>query len=120
MLSRQAVIDFCKDLPGGIEDYPFGEEWTVMRHRQNKKSFALLFERQGVTWVNVKCDPLEAEFLRQVYVSVVPAYHMNKVHWNSILLDGSIPDEEIKAMIRTSYTLTRPKKKRPPKKGTAG
>ena len=51
-----------------------------MRHRANKKSFALIYERNGKLYVNLKCDPMEADFLRQAFVDVTPAYHMNKVH----------------------------------------
>lgn len=56
-------------------------------------------------WVNVKCDPEWREFWRGAYASVIPAYHMNKTHWNSIILDGSVRDKDIKRMIAESYDL---------------
>ena len=115
MSTKQELIEYCKTLPGAYEDYPFGEEWTVMRHSVGAKSFALIFEREGVIWANLKCEPMEAEFLRSVYKSVVPAYHMNKVHWNSVILDGGVPDDEVKAMVRRSFELTKIRRKKPQK-----
>ena len=110
---RKQIVDYCLTLPGTYEDYPFDDfNWTVMRHGYNKKAFALIFERMGHIWVNVKCEPVKAEFLRSMYQSVVPAYHMNKTHWNSIILDGSVPEEAVRAMIADSYTLIRPKLRR--------
>ena len=82
-----------------------------MRHKGNKKMFASICERLGNIWVNVKCDPNLTYMWRSTYKSVVPAYHMNKWHWNSIILDGSIPIDDIKNMIGDSYELTKPKKR---------
>ena len=113
MKLRQDVIDFCLSLNDTFEDYPFHDfNWTVMRHDGNKKMFAAICEREGNIWVNVKCDPNLTYMWRSAFSSVVPAYHMNKVHWNSIILDGSVPSEEIKIMIFDSYELTKPKKTR--------
>lgn len=110
---RRRWIDFCLGFPAAFEDYPFHDDnWTVMRRRDNKKMFAALFEHEGRLWINLKCAPDEADFLRSVYPSVVPAYHMNKVHWNSVIVDGSVPDEEVEGMIARSYTLAQPRGKR--------
>lgn len=117
MLTRQDLIDYCLSFPCAYEDYPFDDDpaapgaWTVMRHRLNKKAFAFLFERMGNVCVNVKCDPMYADLLRGVYPAVIPAYHMNKTHWNSIIMDGSIPDSEVRTWISQSYELIRPKQK---------
>ena len=124
-MTRQELIGFCLTFNAVYEDYPFDEtadagKWTVMRHRANKKSFALIYERNGKLCVNLKCDPLEADFLRQMFTDVVPAYHMNKVHWNTITLNSDGTDnhvanvsvEELKRMIENSYNLIRPKKQR--------
>lgn len=113
-MTRQELIDFCLNFPAAYEDYPFndvagGGAWTVMRHRTNKKSFALLYERNCKLCVNLKCDPFEAEFLRQVFTDVTPAYHMNKVHWNTVTLGGDVSEKELMRMIERSYDLVKPK-----------
>ena len=106
---RKTVIEYCLTLPGAYEDYPFDDfNWTVMRHGYNKKAFALIFERMGNIWVNVKCEPVKAEFLRRMYTCIVPAYHMNKTHWNSIILNKSMPIDAVYDMIADSYDLIKP------------
>ena len=77
-----------------------------MRHTKNKKIFAFIYERNGCTWINVKVDPEWRDFWRNTFSAVIPAYHMNKTHWNSIILNGTIPEEDIKRMIGESYDLT--------------
>lgn len=112
MRTRQEVIDYCLSLTGVYEDYPFGDaNWTLMRHKANKKTFACIYERNGCIWINVKGKPEWCDFWRNAFDSVIPAYHMNKIHWNSIISDGSIPIENIQNMIYESYQLTRPKRK---------
>lgn len=76
-----------------------------MRYKQNGKSFAYIYEKDSQIWVNVKCSPDWIYVWRDTYSSVVPAYHMNKEHWNSIILDGTILETEIKRMIAESYDL---------------
>lgn len=113
MRTRRDAIDFCLSLADSYEDYPFHDfNWTIMRHKGNKKMFAAIYERMGNIWINVKCDPQLAHMRRSSFASVVPAYHMNKYHWNSIILDGTIPITEIKNMIDDSYELTKPKRKK--------
>jgi predicted DNA-binding protein (MmcQ/YjbR family) len=113
-MNRRELIEYCLTYPDTYEDYPFDDTpdsnvaWTVMRHRMNKKSFAFIYERGGLC-VNLKCEPLRADFLRQIYSGVIPAYHMNKEHWNTILLNSDVPDEELYSMIEHSYRLTMPK-----------
>ena len=112
MTARQEGIDFCLTLKGAYEDYPFHDaNWTVMRHKENRKMFAAVYEHQGNIWVNVKCDPGMTYMWRNAFKSVVPAYHMNKEHWNSIILDGRVGDDAIRNMIYDSYELTKPKRK---------
>lgn len=67
--------------------------------------FALLSFREGEYQINLKCDPEEAIMLRDVFDAVKPGYHMNKVHWNTVVLDGSLPQGEIQRMIDLSYSL---------------
>ena len=116
-MTRQELIDFCLTFPDAYEDYPFDNiadagAWTVMRHRTNKKSFALIYERNGKLCANLKCDPFESDFLRQTFNDVTPAYHMNKVHWNTITLDGDVAEDELIRMIEQSYGLIKPKKRK--------
>jgi len=113
-MTRQDLIDFCLTLPSAYEDYPFDEvvdenATTVMRHKVNKKSFALIIRHNGRLYLNLKCDPFEAGFLRQAFKGVIPGYHMNKEHWNSVILGLDVPDEEIKRQIENSYNMIRPK-----------
>ena len=108
MVTREEVIKYCKALPGVYEDYPFHDDnWTVMRCKNNKKSFTYVFEREGGIWINVKGSPEWVEFWRNAYDNVIPAYHMNKKHWNSIILDGGIPTAELRRMILESYDLVK-------------
>ena len=110
MLSREDAIALCLKLPDAYEDYPFDDmNWTVMRHRSNKKSFAYIYWREGHIWINVKAEPAWGDFWRGTFRAVVPAYHMNKLHWVSIILDGSMNDAEIYRLIEDSYDLTAPK-----------
>lgn len=89
--------------PEAMEDFPFGPEVAVMKICS--KMFATLAETEGRVSMNVKCDPHEALMLRDIFPSVKPGYHMNKRHWNTVLLDGSIPRSEIERMVDSSYAL---------------
>ncbi|MDD6309325.1 MAG: MmcQ/YjbR family DNA-binding protein [Clostridia bacterium] len=110
MQNREEVVAFCMGFEAVYEDYPFDDwNWTIMRHKQNKKMFAAIYEREGHIWINVKCDPAITYMWRSTYRAVVPAYHMNKTHWNSIILDGTVPTMDIQNMIADSFTLTKPK-----------
>jgi predicted DNA-binding protein (MmcQ/YjbR family) len=82
------------------ESFPFGDDTLVFK--VNGKIFALA-NLDGDLTVNLKCDPSLAIKLRERYVSVIPGYHMNKKHWNTVILDGSIPDKEVFAWIDHSY-----------------
>lgn len=111
-MDKNDVIEYGLSLPGAYEDYPFGDGTAVLRHEGNKKSFALLIHAHGRLHVNLKCEPLRARVLREVYAGVVPGYHMNKEHWNSVFLDEDVPVEGIRGMIAMSHELTRPKPRR--------
>lgn len=89
--------------PEAIEDFPFGADVAVFK--VGKKMFATLAENEACWNMNLKCDPEEALMLRDVFEGVIPGYHMNKAHWNTILLDGRIPESEIDRMIDNSYSL---------------
>ena len=113
MKTRAEAIAVCADLPFVYEDYPFDDDnWTLMRHKENSRTFALIFEREGKIWVNLKVLPENGFIMRELYPSVLPAYHMNKRNWVSVILDGSIPDETVKGFIGESYRLTAKKRKK--------
>lgn len=110
MKTREDAIAFCKEFNNVYEDYPFKDpNWTVMRHRSNKKVFAWIFEKDDYIWVNVKCDPEWRDFWRNAYASVKPGWHLNKEYWNSIILDGTVPRNDIERMIGESFGLTKGK-----------
>lgn len=110
MTGMREVIDLCLSFGGVYEDYPFEEgNWAVMRHVGNKKGFAFVVKREGCVWVNVKHRPEDGIIWRELYESVVPAYHMNKAHWSSIILDGTLKESTIRKMLEDSYELTCPK-----------
>lgn len=107
-LSRREIWDYCLSKPHATADYPFGDDTVVFR--LGGKIFALMGvdveAEEHEPRVNLKCDPTLAIILRQTYPrSVLPGYHMNKTHWNTVVSDGSIPDDEIKDMIDHSYDL---------------
>ena len=111
MLTRKEAVEACLALPGTYEDQPFDDlNWTCMRHSSNKKIFAMIFEHEGRIWLNIKNDPAWGDFWRREYSSVVPAYHMNKLHWSSIILDGSVDEDVIRRIISDSYDLTAPRR----------
>ncbi len=114
-VTRRELIDYCLTYSDAYEDYPFDDRtaadaWAVMRHRGNKKGFAFIFERGGLC-VNLKCEPLRADFLRQLYPGVTPAFHMNKEHWNTVHTE-EVPEDALYDMIEHSHQLTMPGGKR--------
>ena len=88
---------------GAVEDFPFGTEVPV--YKVGGKIFAILLPADRPPRLNLKCDPLHAEHLRACFPAVSPGYHMHKRHWNTIVLDGSIPDAELYSMVADSYAL---------------
>ena len=116
-MTRQELIDLCLTFPDTYEDYPFDDvvdenSWTAMRHKTNKKTFAFINRHNDRLCVNIKCDPFEADLLRQMFADVTAGYHMNKVHWNTVYPDGDVPDDELLRMIAHSYDLIKPKIKK--------
>jgi predicted DNA-binding protein (MmcQ/YjbR family) len=99
----ETLRKYLLDKPGASEDFPFGPSAMVFKVRS--KMFALVALEETPLRINLKCDPELARHLRAAYGAVQPGYHMNKKHWNTITIDGSIPDEEIITMINDSYDL---------------
>ncbi|MFC9708981.1 MmcQ/YjbR family DNA-binding protein [Paenibacillus sp. NPDC056933] len=105
------IVEYCLSYPVSYEDHPFGEGWTAIRHKGNEKIFALIFEKDDHLCVNLKCDPDRSDFLRNAFEEVKPGYHMSKEHWNTIILDGNLPEDDLHDMVKHSFDLTKPKRK---------
>jgi len=90
-------------------DFPFGEGTSVYKVGNKEdgegKMFALIDDNSKPLRVSLKCDPILAETLREKYETVVPGYHLNKKHWNTIILTGQLPDEDVKDLANLSYQL---------------
>jgi predicted DNA-binding protein (MmcQ/YjbR family) len=97
------VKKYLLSMPNARLDYPFGENTAV--YKVGDKMFALVREKKTPVQLSLKCDPLLAETLRQKYDTVMPGYHLNKKHWNTILLTGQMEWEEVEGLIRHSYDL---------------
>lgn len=112
------IRDYCLGKKGEIrEDMPFGEDTLVFRI--DGKIFLLMRLMTRPLAINVKCDPERAIELRERYESVLPGYHMNKLYWNTVVLDGKIPAREVFAMIDHSYDeVLKGVKKKPAKAAT--
>lgn len=89
--------------PEALEEFPFGPEYYV--YKVQGKMFALLYEKDGRVQVNLKCDPQQAQQLRDVFDAVLPGYHMNKTHWNTVRLGGDVPAAELQRLVDHSYAL---------------
>ena len=106
MKTRAQALKYGLSFPNTYQDAPFHDpNWQLVRYAGNKKAFLWTYEKDGIICLNVKADPEKAYFWRRIYASVLPGYHQNKDHWNTILLDGSIPDKDVKMMIAESYDL---------------
>ena len=100
---QQDVRDYLLSKPEAREDYPFDNVTPV--YKVQDKMFALLTRKEGVERINLKCDPEHALMLRDLFPAVTAGYHMNKRHWNTVVLDGSLPQGEIERLIDHSYYL---------------
>ncbi len=102
-MDLKTLIEYCSSKQGAYKDFPFGPETLIMKI--SNKMFALIPLDNEIISINLKCDPFLAIILRERYPAVRSGYHMNKTHWNTVAIDGTIPDEEIKKMIDHSYSL---------------
>lgn len=103
MMNHKLVEEYVLSMPNARLDYPFGEEVAV--YKVGDKMFALISEKSDPVRISLKCDPKLSEVLRQKYETVMPGYHLNKKHWNTIVLSGQLPWEEVQGLIRHSYNL---------------
>ncbi len=106
MKTREEALAYGLSFPDSYQDAPFHDaNWQLVRYKGNKKAFLWTYEKDGSICLNVKVDPEKAFFWRDLYQSVLPGYHQNKDHWNTVILDGTIPDKDIRLMIAESYDL---------------
>lgn len=106
MTSREEALSYGLSFKDTYQDAPFHDEnWQLVRVKGSKKAFLWTYERDGFVNLNVKVIPENRFFWRDIYKSVIPGWHQNKEHWNTIILDGSIPDADIKMMIAESYDI---------------
>jgi predicted DNA-binding protein (MmcQ/YjbR family) len=102
-MNPSELRDRCLSFPGAEETFPFGTETSVFK--VGGKMFALSQLGAESLRVSLKCEPVLAEQLRESHAAVIPGYHLNKRHWNTVILDGSLPDQAIVEMIEDSYDL---------------
>jgi predicted DNA-binding protein (MmcQ/YjbR family) len=107
-MNLEEIRDYCIAKPGATESLPFND--TALVFKVMGKMFALLDLSEDSRGLTLKCDPGLALELRELFPEVTPAYHFNKKHWNTVMIDGSIPDREIFEWIDHSYDLVRNKK----------
>jgi predicted DNA-binding protein (MmcQ/YjbR family) len=105
---RKAAMDACARQEGAELGHPFGEQTAV--YKVAGKIFALVGLAQEPTTISLKCDPEHGEVLRAEYATIVPGYHLNKRHWITVTLDGSLEPTMIEELIEDSYDLVAPRK----------
>ena len=103
---RKWALGYGLTFADTYQDAPFHDpNWQLVRVKQSRKAFLWTYEKDGRIHLNLKTTPDKRDFYRSVYPSVIPGWHQNKEHWNTLILDGSIPDKDIKRMISESYDL---------------
>ncbi|WP_051233714.1 methylated-DNA--[protein]-cysteine S-methyltransferase [Butyrivibrio sp. NC3005] len=106
MKTREEALSYGLSFPDTYQEAPFHDlNWQLVRVKKTRKAFLWTYEKGGFINLNLKVDPQWRDLWRKTYTAVLPAYHQNKEHWNTVVLDGSIPDDVIKRMIAESYDL---------------
>lgn len=105
-MKRKEILEYGLSFPDTYQDAPFHDDnWQLVRVEGSNKAFLWTYEREGFLNINVKANPELRELWRSAYNSVIPGWHQNKEHWNTVILDGTIPDDIVKQMIAHSYDL---------------
>jgi predicted DNA-binding protein (MmcQ/YjbR family) len=99
----EKLREMCLAFSGSAETFPFGPQTSVFK--VSGKVFAISRLDENPLRVSVKCEPLLAEQLREAHPAVSPGYHLNKRHWNTVIIDGSLPERMIRDLIEDSYDL---------------
>ena len=102
-MTTEILENYCLSHIGALKEYPFDETTAVFK--VGHKIFALVDEESNPPRINLKCDPYYARELREMYENVIAGYHMNKKHWNTVMLNAGLPDQLILELIDHSYTL---------------
>ena len=106
MKTREEALSYGLSFPGTYQEAPFHDpNWQLVRVKGSRKAFLWTYERKGFINLNVKAAPEWRDFWRSAYKSVIAGWHQNKNYWNTIILDGTIPDGDIRRMIAESYDL---------------
>ncbi|HEV7453638.1 MAG TPA: MmcQ/YjbR family DNA-binding protein [Candidatus Saccharimonadales bacterium] len=103
MPTHKDLHEFLLTFPNAVLNYPFGEGVAV--YKVHDKMFALVSEQSNPIQLSLKCDPLLAQTLREKYETIMPGYHLNKKHWNTVIMSGQLPWTEVQPLIRHSYDL---------------
>jgi len=115
-MNPDALVELCLSLPQAEESFPFGPETSVFKTTGNGKIFALTDLTGRPLSVSLKCDPEEGRALRDEFAEhITPGYHLNKKHWITIVLDGTVPHELVEQLVRDSHALVRPRVPRQPR-----
>ena len=103
MFTHKQLEDYILTMPNSRLEYPFGENTAV--YKVGEKIFAIIAEESNPLRLSLKCDPQLATMLRERYETVLPGYHLNKKHWNTIICTGQLSDDEVCDLIRHSHQL---------------
>lgn len=113
-MTPERLRDLCLALPQSIETFPFGAETSVFKTEGNGKIFALAGLADSPLTVSVKCDPEDAKALRSDWEEITPGYHLNKKHWITVDLTGTVPDDLVEDLVTDSHALVQPRMPRAP------
>ncbi len=106
MRTREEALEYGLSFPDTYQDAPFHDpNWQLVRVKGSRKAFLWTYERDGYMNLNVKVNPEWRDFWRNAYESVTAGWHQNKEHWNTVILDGTIPDGDVRRMISESYDI---------------
>lgn len=110
-MTIKEIIDYAISLPNTFVDYPFNDNKygssPVLKHKSNNKWFGIIMQVGNDEYLNVKTEPSYSDLLRNSYDYIIPAYHMNKEHWNTIIINKDIDERLVKELIEQSYELTK-------------
>ena len=106
MTTREEALQYGLSFPDTYQEAPFHDpNWQLVRVKGSRKAFLWTYEKDGHIWLNVKADPEWRDYWRGAFPSVIPGWHQNKEHWNTVILDGTVPEDAVRRMIEESYGL---------------